>query len=375
MYIKLIVALLIVTASSYREAYGQNFPILRTFKSTGKDFQVEQLLKDQGVIWGFSFIGKQHLLFTEREGQLKILDIKNKKTSPIQGVPQVLNAGQGGLLDVILHPEFAKNNQLYLSYAISIGKRNATRVTLYSLANNQLKQIKHIVTSHPASDKTIHFGSRLAIDQNNYLYVSIGDRGYRENAQKLDSLNGKILRFHLDGRTPNDNPFIKQKGALPEIWSYGHRNPQGLTVHPQSNELWSHEHGPRGGDEVNLIKKGQNYGWPVITYGKEYWGPSIGEGTKKQGMQQPIYYYVPSIAPSGMSFYTGKVIKEWQGNLFLGALKLTHINRLEFKGQKVVKEERLIDDWEHRIRAIKQGPDGFLYASTDDGQLIRIRPK
>ena len=353
---------------------GHAAEIIKAIQSEGMTVKVERVLKGRGVIWGFVFLDAQRILFTEREGRLNLLDLSSGMISPIRGVPKVLSSGQGGLLDIALHPKFEDNGQVYLSYSIAVGRKNATRVSLFQLKANTLGLIKHIVTSEPASDRTIHFGSRLAIDQKGHLFISIGDRGYRDQAQQLNSHGGKILRFRLDGSIPKDNPFTHQKGALPEIWSYGHRNPQGLTLHPMTDQLWAQEHGPRGGDELNLIGKGLNYGWPIITYGKEYWGPSIGEGTAKKGMQQPIHYYVPSIAPSGLTFYSGKKLKAWQGDLFLGALKLTHINRLKLKERKVVREERLIDDWEHRIRAVRESPDELLYASTDDGQIIRLRP-
>ena len=213
------------------------------------------------------------------------------------------------------------------------------------------------------------------MDKEGYLFISIGDRGVRNESQSLKAHMGKIIRIHQDGRVPKDNPFFETKGALKEIWSFGHRNAQGLAFDPMSGDLYEQEHGPRGGDEINKIEKGANYGWPVITYGKEYWGPSIGEGKKKKGMKQPLKYWVPSIAPCGLSFYSGKKFPDWKGSLFSGALRGKHLNRLTFKNGKIVSEERLLNELGFRVRNVKEGPTGLLYLSVDQGKILRIAPK
>lgn len=339
----------------------------------GQALVVERLLAEQGIIWGFDFIDSKQLLFTERSGQLKHFHLGTSKLTTIKNSPKVFHAGQGGLLDVLLHPNFKNNQVLYLSYSIAVGSKNSTRVSQYRLQDDKLQLIKHIVSSKPPSNRGLHFGSRLVINQKGYLFVSIGDRGYRDHAQDLSTHSGKILRYKLDGSIPKDNPFVGKKGALPEIWTYGHRNPQGLAVSPFDQKIWEQEHGPRGGDEINILQAGRNYGWPVITYGREYHGPKIGEGTKKKGMEQPVKVYVPSIAPSGLTFYSSKKIPSWYGDLFSGALVLQHINRLDLKKNQVVGEERLMKKLNQRIRNVKQGPDGALYFSTDGGSILRIR--
>ncbi len=336
---------------------------------------VEILAKDLGIPWGMAFLPDGTVLVSDRQGILRQVDIKKYRIKKISGVPQVYNKGQGGLLDIALHPNFTQNKLLYLTYAIATGKgMNTLRVAHGKLVGSKLKQIKPIFTAKPSSPKNIHFGSRLAFDNKGYLFFGVGDRGMRHRAQDLSTHNGKILRLHENGTIPSDNPFVKQKQARPEIWSYGHRNPQGLTFRPGTDQLWEHEHGPRGGDEINLIQAGQNYGWPVITYGREYSGPRIGT-TAKKGMVQPVKYYIPSIAPSGMVFYSGRRIPSWKDNLFIGSLVLTHLNRNIFNNNNIINEERILDDWGRRMRNVAEGPDGYLYFTTDNGELGRFLPK
>ena len=252
-------------------------------------------------------------------------------------------------------------------------KKKTTGISYGILKGNHLTQIKEIFSAKPALSSRIHFGSRMVFDQDGFLFITVGERHNRHFAQNLNTHMGKILRLTEEGKAPSTNPFVDHKNALPEIWSFGHRNPQGLTLHPISGELWAHEHGPRGGDEINLIKKGKNYGWPIITYGTEYWGPKIGEGTRKEGLEQPIKYYVPSIAPSGLLIYSGKKIKQWRGDFFSGALVLEHLNRLKFKNNKVVKEERLISKSGFRVRNVIEGPEGSIYISVDSGRIFKIK--
>ncbi|MFW7377405.1 MAG: PQQ-dependent sugar dehydrogenase [Oligoflexus sp.] len=347
--------------------------IIRSLDSDGMKVLVEQLADGLGIPWGFDFLTDNIMIITDRSGRIHLLNLENLRLVAVEGVPDVYQKSQGGLLDIHKHPDFAKNQVIYFTYSVAHGDGATTRLTQAKLVKNELKELKVLFTAETPSTKNVHFGSRLAIDKNGFLYMSIGDRGERERAQNLSEHAGKILRFHLDGSVPKDNPFVGKKNAKPEIWSYGHRNPQGLTLHPQTGALWSHEHGPRGGDEINVIQKGGNYGWPLVTFGREYWGPKIGT-TQKKGMIDPLHQWTPSIAPSGMSFYTGKAFPKWQGNLFSGSMVLTHVNRIVLQDHKFVKEERLLDDWGLRIRSIKTGPDGFIYFASDQGQLLRFRP-
>jgi aldose sugar dehydrogenase len=322
-----------------------------------------------------AFLPDGRLLVSERPtGRLSVADLGTGVTVPVQGVPAVHGKEDGGLLDVVLHPRYRENGWIYFSYAIHTPEGNTTVVDRARLRGTRLVDRQRLFTAQPYIDNSNHFGSRLVL-RDGYLYVSLGDRELRDLAQDLGTHHGKIVRLHDDGRVPNDNPFVRRAGARPEIWSYGHRNPQGLAVNPATGELWEHEHGPKGGDEVNVIHPGCNYGWPVITYGREYAGGQVGAGlTEQKGLEQPLYYYVPSIAPSGMEFYTGEAFPKWRGNLFIGAMALRHLNRLVIENGRVVREERLFDRrW--RVRVVRQGPDGLLYIGVDDGRILRLRPE
>lgn len=340
-------------------------------KTESGNIKVETIATGLGIPWGMAFLSEKEMLVSERAGRLHRVNIETGIAQEISGVPEIYASGQGGLLDLALDPKFAENALVYFTYSIAVDGGSTQRLSRGKLKGNKLESIETLFTAQPASSKKVHFGSRMAFDDKGHIFFSVGDRGLRDRAQDLGTHSGKIMRIKLDGSVPKDNPFVNDKKALPEIWSYGHRNPQGLTFRGDTGELWSHEHGPRGGDEINVIQAKKNYGWPVITYGKEYWGPSIGT-TKKEGMVQPLKYYVPSIAPSGMTFYSGKKIPEWKGNLFIGALALTHINRNVIKDGKVVHEERLMSEWKQRIRNIQEGPDGYLYFGTDAGKIMRF---
>lgn len=345
------------------------------FQSDDAELEAVEIYKGKDAIWGFDFLPDGKILFTERRGRMNIFDPQTSKLVEVSGVPEVAARNQGGLLDVLVHPRFAENRIIYLTYSAFIGEGMTTVLAKAELDNDgALTNLSVLFTAQPVADADHHFGSRVVLSRAGNLYVSVGDRGSRDQAQNLGSHFGKILRLKQDGRVPEDNPYISTPGAKPEIWSYGHRNVQGMTVHPQTGEIWAQEHGPRGGDEINRIKKGHNYGWPEVTRGREYWGPRIGEGFEKEGMTSPVHYWVPSIAPSGLAFYHGKKIPHWQGSLFSGALVLTHLNRLVIANNKVIKEERLLGALNKRVRAVKQGPDELLYISTDDGALIQIRP-
>jgi glucose/arabinose dehydrogenase len=303
--------------------------------------------------------------------------VKGEVSEPITGVPTVYAHGQGGLLDVALDPDFGANSTIYLSYAESgDGDLNGTAVARAKLDGAQLTDLQVIFRQMPKVASENHFGSRLVFARDGNLFVTLGERySERDSAQDLGTHLGKIVRITKDGKVPADNPFVGRKGVLPEIWSYGHRNVQGATLDPATGRFWAVEHGPRGGDEVNLPEAGRNYGWPVITYGREYSGPAIGEGTAKAGMEQPLYYWVPSIATSGMTFYSSDTYPEWKGSLFVGALAAKLVARLEFGADGKVKAEERFPVGE-RVRDIRQGPDGALYLVTDEdaGRLLRLTP-
>jgi glucose/arabinose dehydrogenase len=326
--------------------------------------------------WGMAFLPDGGLLITERSGQLLLLRDGVLEPEPIAGVPEVVARGQGGLLDVALHPDFANTGWLYLSYAAPGANGAATAVARARLGDHALEDLEVIFRAAPDIRSSKHFGSRLVFDREGFLYVTAGERGQPALAQDLGQHPGSVLRLRDDGSVPEDNPFVGQAGALPEIFTWGHRNPQGMAVHPETSAIWTQEHGPRGGDEVNIERAGANYGWPVITYGIDYSGAPVGEGTHKEGMAQPVYYWVPSIAPSGMTFYTGDAFPEWQGDVFVGALRDQLLARLELDGDQVVGEERLLVGAIGRIRDVEMGPDGFLYLLTDesDGGLYRLEP-
>ena len=326
--------------------------------------------------WGLAFLPGGDILVTEKPGRLRLIRDGKLRPEPIDGLPEIEEVGQGGLLDVALHPDFAENRILYISYAGKQGGHYGTEVARLRLVEDRLEGADVLLVLQPKSGGGRHFGSRLIFDRQGLLYVTSGDRGDPDKSQDRGNMYGSVLRIRDDGEVPADNPFVGQSGVRPEIFSYGHRNPQGLARRPGTDQIWAVEHGPRGGDELNLIRAGVNYGWPVITYGRSYAGFSIGEGKEKEGMAQPAKYWVPSISPSGLTFYDGAAFPQWQGNLFLGALSGEILVRLELEGDKVVHGERLLEDFGARIRDVRQGPDGFLYILTDsgDGQLLRLEP-
>jgi glucose/arabinose dehydrogenase len=282
--------------------------------------------------------------------------------------------GQGGLLDIQLHPEYSKNGLIYLSYAKPGTDGGGTTIARAKLQGNTLTDLQELFSAQPFSGSGLHFGSRIAFDGNGYMFFSCGERGTKENAQNLGNHLGKILRLHDDGRIPKDNPFVNKTGAKPEIWSYGHRNPQGLVYDKESKTLWAHEHGPKGGDELNRIEKGKNYGWPLITYGINYDGKPISDKTEQTGLEQPVTYWVPSIAPCGMAIVKGNKFPAWKNNLLIGALAHQHVARVELKDEKYVKQEKLLDKVA-RVRAVAESPDGFIYVATEGpGLLLKIKP-
>ena len=328
--------------------------------------------------WALVFLPDGRLLVTERPGRLRSVGQDGRVSTPFAGVPQVLARGQGGLLDITLDPSFADNRLVYLAYAEpGEGNTAGTAVARGRLGEGRLEDVHVIYRQQPKVRGANHFGSRLVFAHDGMLFVTQGDRfDYRDAAQELASGLGKIVRIMPDGSVPRDNPFVGRAGARPEIWSYGHRNIQSAALHPQTGQLWTVEHGARGGDELNRPEAGKNYGWPVITYGVDYSGAKIGEGTAKPGMEQPVYYWDPVIAPSGMMFYTGAAFPGWQGSLLIGSLRPGLLVRLILEDGRVVREERYLGELGERIRDVRQGPDGLLYLLTDSrqGRLLRVMP-
>jgi glucose/arabinose dehydrogenase len=324
--------------------------------------------------WSLAFLPDGRMLVTERPGRLRIVERDGRLGAPLAGLPPIVAGGQGGLLDVAIDPRFADNGLVYWSFSEPGEGGNSTAVARGRLAGDRIEDARVIFRQQPKVRSSAHFGSRLAFARDGRLFVTLGDRfSRRDDAQTLDTHHGKVVRIEPDGRVPPDNPFVARSGALPEIWSYGHRNLQGAAIHPGTGELWTHEHGPQGGDEVNVTEAGRNHGWPAITYGREYvTGFRIGEGTSRADITEPAKVWVPSIAPSGMAFVTSDRYPGWKGSVLVGALKAQALARLELDGRKVVAEERF--ELGERIRDVRQGPDGWLYVLTDSpqGKLLRL---
>ncbi len=349
----------------------------QVIKTQEYDFRIIDIVTGLEHPWSLAFLPDGRMLVTERPGRLRMVKDGQLEVEPVTGLPPIVAKGQGGLLDVTLHPRFTENKLVYLSY-VGPGKGGtSTEVVRGKLIDGRLEDVQIIFRQQPKSKTGRHFGSRLVFDQDGYLYITLGDRGEQERAQRPGDHAGSVIRLHDDGRVPSDNPFVAMEGWKPEKFTLGNRNIQGAALHPLTRELWTHEHGPQGGDEVNIIRAGVNYGWPVISHGVNYvFGTPIGEGTQKTGMAQPLHYWVPSIAPSGMAFYTGDRFPRWRGNLFVGALKDRMLVRLSLENEQVVGEERFLHDVLGRIRDVRQGPDGYLYLLTDEneGRLVRLEP-
>jgi len=339
-----------------------------TQSSEKHDLSVSLITAGLDHPWSIAFISENDWLVTERSGQLRRIINGELQKNPVIGLPEIRENGQGGLLDVVLHPQFASNRWVYLSYSASENSKSGTEVMRGKLNDNKLHDVEIIFKANPKSRGGRHFGSRLVFDDQGYLFVSLGDRGNQKNGQQQNTHSGSIVRLNDDGSVPDSNPFVNVAGVLPEIYSYGHRNVQGMVFDSTNKALWAHEHGPQGGDELNLVLSGKNYGWPVITYGVNYGsGTKIGEGTEKNGMEQPATFWDPSIAPSGLAVIDSPKYPQWQGNLFVGALKYQLLARLELTQGEVVHEERLLAGELGRIRDVRQGPDGFIYLLTDSG--------
>ena len=328
--------------------------------------------------WSVAFLPDGRMLVTERAGRLRLVSSDFKlDPKPIDGLPEVVSHGQGGLFDVVLHPQYAQNGWIYWAYNAPGAGGWGTALARCKLLGQRMTDVQVLFSMQPKTRSGFHFGGRIVFDQAGFVYLTLGDRGDKDRAQKLDDHAGSVIRLHDDGRVPANNPFVKTAGAMAEKWTLGNRNMQGAALHPQTGELWTHEHGPQGGDELNVMRSGLNYGWPVITYGVNYGlGTKIGEGQEKPGMVQALKVWVPSIAPSGMAFVSGSQFPQWQGSLLIGALRGQMLVRLTLDGEKVVSEERLFQGRPGRIRDVRMGPDGLVYLLTDDvqGALLRIEP-
>jgi glucose/arabinose dehydrogenase len=338
-------------------------------------FDAELFVEGLQVPWGMAFLPDNTMLISEKSGEI-ILFRNGEKTS-VANVPPVYNRGQGGLMDLQLHPDYATNGWIYISYSSEEGngKGGNTAIIRAKLENDALSDIELLYKAVPNTTKGQHFGSRIEFDTEGYLYFSIGERGERDiNPQDISRDGGKIYRLHDDGSIPPDNPFVDQPNAVKAAYTYGNRNPQGMAIHPLTGEIWIHEHGPRGGDEINIVRKGANYGWPLITYGINYSGTPITDKTEMEGMKQPVHYWVPSIAPSGMDFITSDKYPGWKGSLLVGSLSFQYLERLELDGETVVRREKLLPDI-GRVRNVREGPDGLIYVAVEGKGIYRLNPR
>lgn len=338
--------------------------------------RVEEVVGGLEHPWAIEFLPSGEALITERPGRLRRLSSDGQLSEPLAGVPDVHGVGQGGLLDVVHSPEFSSDGRIYFCYAASEGAASGTEVARAQLEESRLSGLEVIFRVSPkVRGGNNHYGCRLAFSSSGHLFIGVGERfDFAAQAQELDNHLGKVMRIHPDGSIPADNPFVGRADALPEIWSYGHRNIQGMATHPESGLVWTHEHGPRGGDEVNRPRAGANHGWPLASYGSHYDGTDIPDDHEGAGFAEPIHYWNPSIAPSGMHFYRGERFPEWRGHLFVGALAFTHLSRLELDGETVVGEHQLLGDRQERIRDVTEGPNGDIYVivDADDGKVVRI---
>jgi aldose sugar dehydrogenase len=342
------------------------------------DLKVETIASGLRNPWGLAFLPDGRFLVTERPGQMRLISRDGKKSEPLAGVPRVYAVGQGGLLDVVLDRDFAESQTIYFCFAEPMEGGGRTSLARARLRTDKIEDVRVIFRQAGPPSTGNHWGCRITQTPDRNLFLTLGDHdAHRNLAQSLDNHIGKIVRVRPDGSVPTDNPFVNRKDALPEIWSYGHRNLQGAALEPSSGRYFTHEHGAKGGDEINVPEAGKNYGWPIITYGVDYSGAKIGIGTERAGLEQPVYYWKPSIAPSGMAFYQGDLFPAWRGNMFVGGLASQSLVRVEIANNKVAKEERLLEKMSERIRDVRSGPDGALWLLTDarDGKLLRVSPK
>lgn len=337
-------------------------------------YTFEKVVDGIDIPWAMAWLPDGRMLVTEKSGTL--YSVKNQVKSVIQNVPSVVVRGQGGLLDVAVHPNFEKNNWIYLTFASAKGEEKGVNTELIraELKDNTLVNIKTLYKATPNTTRGHHFGSRIVFDRDGFLYFTIGDRGnHPENPQDITRDGGKVYRIHDDGKIPADNPFVNEENAKKAVFSYGHRNPQGMALHPVTGQIWTHEHGPQGGDEINIVKKSANYGWPVITYGIDYDGSTISKLTEKTGMEQPLYYWTPSIAPSGMAFVSSNKYPDWKGHLLAGSLKFQYLELLKLEGEKVIGRQKIASDL-GRLRDVRQGPDGYIYIAVEGKGIFKIIP-
>ncbi|SHG42347.1 PQQ-dependent sugar dehydrogenase [Winogradskyella jejuensis] len=342
--------------------------------ATNVNYKAETVVPDLSIPWGFVFLPDGAILVTEKTGEL--IHFKDGKKTQIEGLPEVYVRGQGGLLDIELHPDYSSNGWIYMTHASKDGEGDGGNTALIraKLEGNKLTNVERLYKAGPNSRRGQHFGSRIEFDNDGYLYFSVGDRGNRdENPQDITRDCGKIYRLNDDGSIPKDNPFVDKKNAKTAIFSYGHRNPQGMAKHPTTGKIWVNEHGPKGGDEINIVQKGKNFGWPVISYGVNYSGTRFTDITAKEGMEQPLFYWVPSIAPSGMAFVTSDKYPDWNGNVLVGSLKFEYLERLVLENNKVVKREKLLEGM-GRVRDVHEGPDGFIYVAIENRGIVKIVP-
>ena len=348
------------------------------YEEASHAYQIVPVVDGLEFPWGLAFMPNGDFLVTERPGRLRVVRAGQLDPTPVTGVPEVWYGGQGGMLDVALHPDFDTNRWVYLSYSRpGTGRLVTTAVSRGRLEGNALVDVEEVFVAEAWAQGPVHFGSRIVFDRQGYLYVSVGERGEMDQAQNPGNHKGTINRLHDDGTIPEDNPFVGQPGHQPSIYAWGNRSPQGLTIHPETGELWETEHGARGGDELNHIRAGRNYGWPIITHGVNYNGRAIGEGIReREGLEQPVHFWVPSIATSGLTFYSGDRFPQWQGDAFVGGLAGEVLARVIMDGDQAVGEEALMEGYERRIRAAVVGPDGFIYVLTDHlaGAVVRLEP-
>jgi aldose sugar dehydrogenase len=369
-----IVTTLLLSAFAVFACAGES----RHVKSERHNFNVVVLVDGLERPWSIAWLPDGRMLVTERPGRLRIVSKDFRlDPKPVEGLPRIVVTGQGGLFDVVPHPNYKDNGWIYISYNGPGDGGHGTELMRAKLDGHRLVDAQVLFRLLPKSGTGLHFGGRIVFDGKGHVFLTLGDRGESERAQRLNDHAGSVIRLNEDGSVPKDNPFLARKDARPEIFTIGNRNVQGAAMHPKTGELWAHEHGPQGGDEVNVMRAGRNYGWPVITYGANYGtGTRIGEGTRKPGIEHPLHYWVPSIAPSGMAFYEGDRFPNWRGSLLVGALRDEMLVRLELDGEKVVREERMMRDTIGRIRDVRVGPDGYVYLLTDErrGVLARLEP-
>lgn len=367
-----IIAIIFITFSACAQ---QAESVIKAEEPTNINYTTELAVPDLNIPWGMVFLPDGSMLITEKSGE--IIHFKNGEKTLIEAVPEIYVRGQGGLMDIEIHPEYEKNGWIYITYSSPEGEGDGGNTALMraKLKGNTLVEKQMLYKASPNTKKGQHFGSRIEFDNEGFLYFSIGERGERDvNPQDITRDCGKIYRLNDDGSIPADNPFVNTKNAKTAIFSYGHRNPQGMAKNPLTGAIWVNEHGPRGGDEINIIKKGKNFGWPVISYGINYSGTPFTDITEKEGMEQPLFYWVPSIAPSGMAFVTSDIYPEWKGNVLVGSLKFAYLERLELKNNKVIKREKLLNGV-GRIRNVIQGSDGYIYVAVEGKGIIKIVPK